>query len=381
MSTLDRYILRSLVSGLAVGSVGLVALIWLINSLKFLDWFVNKGLSLGTFLQVTLLLMPGFLTVFLPLGLFGIALFVYSKLSDDRELIVMRAAGMSPWRLARPALLLCAVMTVFGYVLTFAVVPELERRFDDIKVQVRDDISGLVLREGQFNQIDKTLVVYVGRRSPDGTLHDIMIHDAGSRDRESTVIAETGALVRTGGDAKLVMVNGNRQEREAGDFRVTFLYFDSYVLNLSDERVAEKFRYRDERQRTTVDLMSLQVGDRMDPDFPYVYENRHIMRLRMELHLRVLRPLAHVGFLLLGLGAVLSGEFNRRGNSTPAVLAVTLVVLFQAGSLAAASMAKKSYEALYALDALAVAPIVLGLFWLAGGFGWLKDRWRGRAGA
>ncbi|GEO82399.1 LPS export ABC transporter permease LptF [Pararhodospirillum oryzae] len=365
MSTLDRYILRALLSGLGVGTLGLLTLVWLINSLKFLDWFVNKGLSLATFLKVTLLLLPGFMTVFLPLALFAVALFTYNKLSGDRELIVMRSAGMGPWRLARPALILCAALTAFGYFLTLGVVPSLESSFDDIKVQVRDDISGLVLRDGQFNQVEKDLVVYVGRRAPDGTLLDLMIHDTSDRAKETTVVAESGALVRTGGDVRLMLLNGNRQEHERGSERITFLYFDSYSIALSDDQATDKFRYRDERQRPLNELWSIQVGDRMDPDYPYIYEHRHVRRLRMELHLRLIRPLAHVGFLLLGLGAVLSGQFSRRGNGFPVGVAVALVVLFQAASLGAASMAKKSYDALFLMDALAVLPLVVGALWIA----------------
>jgi lipopolysaccharide export system permease protein len=370
IKTLDRYILRSLLVGLGVGAVALIALIWLINSLKFLDWFVNKGLSIGTFLKLTLLLMPGFLTVFIPIALFAVVLFTYNKLAADRELIVMRAAGQGHWHLAMPAFWLCAVLTVTGYWLTMFVVPAMERAFDQIKWQVRDEVSSLVIKDGQFNQMREGLIVYAGERSKDGKLLDLLIHDTSGKE-EVTVLAESGALVKDGDSTKILLINGNRQERNPQTGKVTFLYFDSYTIDMGGGGGTTEFRYIDERQRSFAELRDIQVGDRIDPDFPYVYEHRHVRRLRMEMHLRVLRPLGHVAFLLLGLAAVLTGEFNRRGDNRKVIVAVSLVVLFQGGNLGAASLAKKTYDALIVLDLMTILPIVIGFFWLT----WPNDRW------
>jgi lipopolysaccharide export system permease protein len=370
IKTLDRYILRNLLVGLAVGAVALIALIWLINSLKFLDWFVNKGLSVGTFLKLTMLLMPGFLTVFIPIALFAVVLFTYNKLAVDRELIVMRAAGQGHWQLAKPALLLCLVLTLVGYWLTMSVVPAMERAFDVIKWQIRDEVSSLIIKDGQFNQIKEGVIVYAGKRSKDGKLLDLLIHDT-SGDKEVTVLAESGALVKDGASSKILLLNGNRQERDPETGRVTFLYFDSYTIDMGENGQGEEFRYIDERQRPFSDLYSIQVGDQIDPAYPYLFEHANVRRLRMELHLRILRPLGHLGFLLLGLAAALTGEFNRRGDNTKVIASVALVVLFQGGSLGAANLVKKSYDGLIVLDLMTILPIVIGFLWLT----WPSDRW------
>lgn len=372
LTTLDRYILRHLLVGLAVGAAGLLVLIWLINSLKFLDWLINKGLALATFLKVTLLLMPGFLTVFMPLALFAVVVFVYTRLESDREVMVARAAGMSALRLARPVLVLCAGLTLFGYWLTLVVVPDLEWAFDDIKVRVRQDLSNVVIKEGRFNEIDDRLVVYVGHREQDGTLHDILVHDTTNLGKQVTVVANSGTLVSAEEGIRVLLMNGSRQERTRESGKVSLLYFDSYAISLGDDGGGLSLRYRDERQRPFRELVGIQVGDRIHPDLPYVYEDRHVRRLRMELHLRLLRPMGHLAFVVLALAAVLTGPYNRQGSQTPRVVfAVALVVLFQAGHLGAASAAKKTYDALILLDLMTIVPLALGLAWLF----WPQDRW------
>ncbi len=108
VTRMDRYVFRQLLTALVAATSALVALIWLTQSLRFVELVVNRGLSLWVFLQLTGLLIPNFVAVILPITTFVVVQFVYGRLAGDRELTVMRAAGMSPLALSRPALALAA---------------------------------------------------------------------------------------------------------------------------------------------------------------------------------------------------------------------------------------------------------------------------------
>ena len=68
---------KALVGPFVLVAFGLTAVIWLSQSLRFIDFIVNKGLSLGIFLYLGMLLMPSFLGAILPIALFCGLLFVY----------------------------------------------------------------------------------------------------------------------------------------------------------------------------------------------------------------------------------------------------------------------------------------------------------------
>ena len=53
ISRLDRYVFRQLFVALLVVTLGLVALIWLTQSLRFVELVVNRGLSFTVFLKLT----------------------------------------------------------------------------------------------------------------------------------------------------------------------------------------------------------------------------------------------------------------------------------------------------------------------------------------
>src|SRR5271156_1768362 len=83
---LDWYIFRQLMFALVVVTIGLTLLIWLVQSLRFVDLVVNHGLSLWVFLKLTGLLIPSFISVILPLTTFVVVQFTYQRLAGDREL-------------------------------------------------------------------------------------------------------------------------------------------------------------------------------------------------------------------------------------------------------------------------------------------------------
>src|ERR1700688_1641064 len=105
MNGITRYILRQSLMIMLVVGVSFTAAVWLGESLRLIDLIVNRGLSLGLFLYLAILILPRFVDVVLPIAVFIAILFTYNRLLSESELVVMRAAGMSQADLARPALI------------------------------------------------------------------------------------------------------------------------------------------------------------------------------------------------------------------------------------------------------------------------------------
>ena len=76
MTLLDRYLFRQLALALLAVTVGLAALVWLTQSLRFIELVLDRGLSLAVFFELTSLLLPSFFSVILPITTFIVMLFV-----------------------------------------------------------------------------------------------------------------------------------------------------------------------------------------------------------------------------------------------------------------------------------------------------------------
>ncbi len=302
MSRLTRYILRQLGLPVLFISVALVGVIWLTQSLRFVDLIVNRGLSPSHFLYLTVLLLPGIFAVILPVALLCGVLFTYHRLSFDSEIIVMKAAGLSQRALAVPAIIMALIVTIATYGLTLYLQPLGFRTFKDQQFTIRHNYASVLIREGTFNNVIKGVTVYVRERHG-GELLGILVHDSREPDKAITVMAERGTLVQTAEGPRFVMENGNRQERHRDSDQLSLLYFDRYALDLALIAESPESRWREPGERYISEL--LFPGDSEAADY---YRDK----LRAEAHKRFVSPLYCIAFVLIALAAILSGEFDRR---------------------------------------------------------------------
>src|SRR6185437_2061149 len=132
-----------------------------LQSLRLIDLIVNRGLSLGTFLYLAILILPRFVDVVMPIAVFSAVLFVYAKLISESELIVMRASGMSQWALAKPAFLVGGISMFVLLSMSLYFLPTANRAFKDMQFEIRNKFATVLVQEGVFNTVSDTLMVYV----------------------------------------------------------------------------------------------------------------------------------------------------------------------------------------------------------------------------
>tara|TARA_E500000305_G_scaffold35815_1_gene27180 strand:- start:6520 stop:7644 length:1125 start_codon:yes stop_codon:yes gene_type:complete len=349
---IDRYVIRQIVAAMIIVVVSLTCVIWLSQSLRFIDMIVNRGLPLATFIYFTVLLMPTWLSLVLPIACFAATMFVYSRMASDRELVVLTASGLGPLGLARPAIIVSIIVTLLGYLLSLYLVPVSYRGFKELQFQIRHNYTNVLLREGVFNSISNDVTVFVRARQPDGQLAGIIVQDDRDGKESITLLAERGALILDGKDPKVLMVNGNRQARDNMTGRINILYFDRYTVDLGGIGGAA--------QRTARDQNELFVEDLLNPT-EQITQPRNFIKYKAEGHSRLITPLLGLALPLIGLVVILKGEFSRRGQSRRLIVAVLLVGLVQAAVLGSKYAAAKEFGLLPLMYGSAIAPILVCL--------------------
>jgi len=332
MKGLDRYLFRQLGFTMVFVAVALTLAIWLTQSLRYVDYIINRGLSLGTFFYFTMLLTPSLLAIILPIALFISVTFVYNRLITDRELVVMRTAGMSQLDLATPALILAGLVMVIGYVFNLYLLPVTFRTFKDMETSFRDDIAGVILQEGRFNTLASGLTVYVRTRDKSGELRGILAHDSRKPGKPITYMAQRGALITTPTGPRVVLVKGNRQEVDRKTGRLSILYFERYSVDLSLFRKDHKRSYREPSERFVSQL--LWPGN-SEADRYYAKQ------LIAQGHQRLASPLLSLAFTIICLAGLLSGEFSRQGHTVRMLVMVVSVATLEGASFGIYSMAAK----------------------------------------
>jgi lipopolysaccharide export system permease protein len=317
MQLYSKYIARQLVHATLLITISLTSIVWLMQALRFIDFIVNQGVSIGLFLKLTLLLMPSLVLTLLPAAFFCAVIFTYSKLKTDSELIVMQSMGLDKWKLTQPALRVAIGLTVLAYFIALYVMPVSMRGFRDLQTFLRNNYVSILLQEGVFSSPVDGLTVFIRERYEDGTLKGILVHDARKRGSAITMMADQAILVQTPSGPRFLMEHGNRQEMENG--KLSLLNYDSYTLDISFYTDAGRIKARDPQELFVQDL--LKYDEAITPQ-----ENS---KRRSEIHQRILWPAYIITLTFLALASLLSGQFNRRGGW----LRITLTVLFGASLL------------------------------------------------
>jgi len=351
MNRLTRYIFWQLFTGLTLVAASLTCVVWLSQSLRFVDMIVNRGLSASMFVYLTGLMIPNFLTIILPVSLFAITAFAYHRMIMDRELVVMRAAGLGQFNLAKPAILAGLLVVAMGYALSTYLVPMSYTKFREMQWDIRYSFSHVLLKEGTFNNASNGVTVYVRERTEDGRLLGILANDDRDERRSYTLMSEHGAMVQGNGGARVVMFNGSRQTFDKETKQLSILYFDRYVFELDAPTPVGQTRHKEARERSMAALYNLDTTG---------LGRRNIGKFHVEIHRRLALPWTALGFAMIAMSVLLSGSFTRHGEKKRIFLAVILAASYQASLLAILNMAAKNETLIPLIYIITALPIILG---------------------
>jgi lipopolysaccharide export system permease protein len=345
MNGITRYVLRQTLAIMLFVAASFTAAVWLVQSLRLIDLIVNRGLSIGLFFYLAVLILPRFIDVVLPVAVFIAVLFTYNRLMSESELIVMRAAGMSQAALARPGMVVAGIG--FTVLLSFSVyfLPAANRAFKDLQFEIRNRFASVLLQEGIFNTLTDSLTIYIRGKDTNGELVGLLIHDTRDPDKPITIVAERGTFVDTETGPRVLMVNGSRQLFDRTTGKLSALTFDKYTLDLSTYRDAPGLRDRqpDELYLHELLLQKVRPGD--------------TSRL-IEANLRLVNPLSALAFAAIPLACLLTGEFNRRGQTQRVMLAILLAFLFETLDIAFKNLAGRTTLAVPLLYVNVLVPVI-----------------------
>lgn len=351
---LDRYVLGQLVLALLLVTTGLVALIWLTQSLRFIQIIVSHGLSPFVFVKLTALLVPSFLSTILPITCFIVVLFIYVRLSGDREMTIMRGLGLSDSRLARPALILALATTIIGYGLSLSVVPWTLSVFRTYQYEIRNQIAAFLLEPGVFTPVSNNIMVYVQSRTANGGLKGIIIEDNRNPSAPATILARTGELISSGTGPVVVLQDGSREQIDPKTGQLDMLTFKRNTLSLAKAAQAGN--------PVSDDAAEKPLSQLFRPPTNLPKDDRD--KWKVEAQRRLSAPLSTLGYTLVALVAALGGGFRRHGGLARVVGAVAIVTGLVALGLGVSNLAARNTALLPLMWIWVLVPPITGLFLL-----------------
>lgn len=349
MNILSRYIFKKLF-GVTLGlSFTLIGIVWLTQSLRFIEIIVNHNISLRTYLSLIICLIPDLLSTILPICLLISGLYTYHKLKSDHELHILYSSGLSPIQVARPLLLLGFFLMSLIFVINIYIAPLSFQHFRKQEFQIRNQFSLSWIREGSFNLV-KGITTYVREHTKEGDLKGVFIYNPQNQGAPYTIIAESGAVEKNKDGLFFVLKKGIRQELNPATQKISLFSFDVLKYHLPTNQDHNDVRLTKPYEKPLNELFNPSVDT--DP--------RLVAKMRVEGHQRLLLPGITIVNALLAAVFTLLGSLNRRQSRHKIFLGAILSLIIHTSTV---TLLNLSAQHLYALKiAYSAVAFVIILF-------------------
>ncbi len=314
-----QYIFFEMIPALVLGVMVFIFILLMAQALRYTEFVLIHGVGLGVVGQIVMYLSISFLPALLPMSLLFAVLMTYGRLSQDSEMVALKASGLHMVSIALPAFLLALVVTVVSAQTSFHLAPWGNRQFELLVTKVGQTKASISIREGTFSEGFFDKVVYANQvDSKTGELQSVFIYDESQGEIPLTVIAKKGQIIQDPAEPNSVLVRLTDGAIHRKGESHTKIKFDSYDIRMVDP-IKLEIREKSAPSLTIEEISQALTKPNLSED-----ESR---TLKAEFHKRWAISIVCLIFGLLGVG--LGTNTNRRAQKSGGiVICLGVVVLY-----------------------------------------------------
>ena len=231
---LTSYIFKQTSKSAFVSTFVLLGVIWLSQSFRSINLIIEKGANLSDFFILSLYSMPSWLIIALPFGTFTGCMISYLRLQSDKEIIVMKSAGISPFNISKPALLVAVVSSLILFVISHFILPKTYTNFKLLQNEIRNSSQEVIFKDNVFINLNKNQTIFIGKITNSNLLEEIFIQDKTDSSNIVEYFSKSGSVFIDDG-INLRMMKGTRISTDKKG-RSTILNFDNYNLTVREDK-------------------------------------------------------------------------------------------------------------------------------------------------
>jgi lipopolysaccharide export system permease protein len=304
---LDRYLFRELFSPFLLGVLMLTLLMLLYQLLRLTEWVMDKGISLGTVVELFLKLLPSFFLLTLPMAVAFAAIIAFNRLSFDNELTAIYASGVGFFRLLQPVFAF-AVLTA-GATLLMGVLAHQwgASSIKSVAIRMLKEKIGVGLDAGRFTEILPGLMIYTEEKPTPTEMSHVFIYDGRSAASPRIIAAQKGVLI-------------NRQEKEEGSVGIELTHGVMHADNRNGDHLmtfgAYSLKMHPPRDDNGTPFSTSKGGSPAHPAAAIAFHKKY--------------ALAAASFLFAFMGVPLGLLSGKAGRLGAVALGIGLILLYYA---------------------------------------------------
>src|ERR1700712_4128789 len=358
MGSIDKYIFRTTLASFSLVLISLPGVIWITQALRGIDLMTSQGQTIKTFLGITSLVIPALVLIIAPIALMIAISHTLNKLATDSEIIVMNAAGFSPFRLFRPFLFATIVVAIMvGFIASY-LAPDGMRRLKQWDAEITADVLTNILQPGRFAQLDQNLTIRIRERQPGGVLAGIFVDDRRDPKERVSIIADHGTILKNESGSYLVLEDGNLEKFEAGKRDPALVAFGRYEFDM--------MKFSNQGRDVSLGIRERYLWELFSPPSDDPIFQKLSGQFNAELHDRLLSPVYPFAFAILTFAFLGTPRTTRQSRNFSIGGSFFAVFGLRMAGFACSVITVKTPAAALIQYSMLIAAIAMGLWMILG---------------
>jgi lipopolysaccharide export system permease protein len=241
MKIIRDYILKDFISSFIFSLLSLSMIMLLGNLVRLSDMVIRKGVNPLDAVKMFLYFMPSLLAFTIPLACLLAVLLSMGRLIADNELVAIKVAGVSIYRLLLIFLILGAILSLGLFLLNDDVVPNMRYNYHTELKNISSKNINALIEPGVFSENLKNYAIYVsemeGKR-----LKDVIIYELGANNQTSqATYAKEGQFTVLNDTMKLQLNDGFRDNNDPRKKQFSRIKFKTAFIDIPVDDGKSKF--------------------------------------------------------------------------------------------------------------------------------------------
>ena len=315
---ISSYIFKQTLRNVLVATMVFISVVWLSQSFKTIKLIINKGADISDFMILSLYSFPSWFIIALPFGIFAGSMISYIRLENDKEIVVMKAAGISFSGISRPAIIIAIIASIILFLNVHFLLPFSYANFKSLQDEIRNSSQEIIIKDNIFVDLNNTQTIYIGKLEENNKFEEIFIQDRTDSEKVIEFFSKDGYLSRKKNKIFLSMNEGTRISTNLDNIS-TIIDFKKYDLIIKSDEVKEnEIRVIEYNEYNFFELIKKANEDKVNKG-----------KLLAEAHNRNIICLLPIIYILIVMISALNGSHTRKPSILRNITSVGLLILVQ----------------------------------------------------
>ena len=194
-----RNIFKDITYFFLLSSFSLTLIVWVIQSVNFLDFVTEDGHGLGVYAKYSLLNLPKIfsrLTIFI---FFISTFYILYKYEDNNEIYILWIHGVKKIEFINNFIKFSIIFVIFQLFFTYIIVPSTQEKARSLFKNSDIDYSTSILKSKFFNDVIKNVTIFVGEKDLNGNFKKIFLKEddnSDTKEQSQIILSKSGKIIK-----------------------------------------------------------------------------------------------------------------------------------------------------------------------------------------